>query len=139
MESAPCRQNIFHTCLGYYTCFIHPQTSKVILKLRHCNEQTTSQNYQAFWLTVVCETKWNEMKWKSVVCEIIPAFIYLYKTLNPLCSKVNKKATIMYFIGSFKYRVTFLVKIRRFNGHRKWTSCIVGQCFLGKFSGKSSL
>ena len=28
----------------------------------------------------------------------------------------------MYFIGSFEYRVTFLVKIRRFNGHRKWTS-----------------
>ena len=25
-----------------------------------------------------------------------------------------------------EYRVTFLVKIRRFNGHRKWTFCIVG-------------
>ena len=28
--------------------FYSPQTSKFILKLRHCNEQTTSQNYQAF-------------------------------------------------------------------------------------------
>ena len=32
----------------------------------------------------------------------------------------------MYFIGSFEYRVMFLVKIRRFNGHRKWTFCILG-------------
>ena len=37
---------------------------------------------------------------------------------------------MMYFIGSFEYRVTFLVKIRRFNGHRKWTFCIIlGQIF----------
>ena len=28
---------------------------------------------------------------------------------------------MMYFIGSFEYRVTFLVKIRRFNSHWKWT------------------
>ena len=28
--------------------FYSPQTSKFSLKLRHCNEQTTSQNYQAF-------------------------------------------------------------------------------------------
>ena len=28
--------------------FYSPQMSKFILKLRHCNEQTTSQNYQAF-------------------------------------------------------------------------------------------
>ena len=27
--------------------FYSPQMSKFILKLRHCNEQTTSQNYQA--------------------------------------------------------------------------------------------
>ena len=40
---------------------------------------------------------------------------------------------MMYFIGSFEYRVMFLVKIRRFNGHRKWTFCILGQWFLGKF------
>ena len=33
---------------------------------------------------------------------------------------------MMYFIGSFEYRVMFLVKIRRFNGHRKWTFCILG-------------
>ena len=43
------------------------------------------------------------------------------------------KATMMYFIGSFEYRVTFLIKIRRFNDHRKWTFCIVGRQFLGKF------
>jgi len=43
------------------------------------------------------------------------------------------------FIGSFEYRVTFLVKIRRFNAHRKWTFCIVGQWFLGKFSARSFL
>ena len=29
-----------------------------------------------------------------------PAFVYLHKTLKPQCSKVNKKATMMYFIGS---------------------------------------
>ena len=63
----------------------------------------------------------------------------VYKTLKPLCSKVNNKATMMYFIGSFEYRVTFLVKIRRFNGHWKWKFCILGQWFLGKFSGRSSL
>ena len=61
-----------------------------------------------------------------------PAFVYLYKTLKLPCSKVNKKATMMYFIGSFEYRVTFLVKLRRFNGHRKWTFCIVRQWFFGK-------
>ena len=68
-----------------------------------------------------------------------PAFDYLYKTLKPPCSKVNKKATMMYFIGWFEYRVTFLVKIRRFNVYRNWTFCIAGQWFLGKFSGRSSL
>ena len=68
-----------------------------------------------------------------------PAFVYLYKTLKPPCSKVNKKATMIYFIGSIEYRVTFLVKIRRFHGHRKWTFCSVGQWFVGKFLGKSSL
>ena len=57
------------------------------------------------------------------------AFVYLYKTLKPPCSKVNNKATMMYFIGSFEYRVMFLVKIRRFNGHRKWTFCVLGQIF----------
>ena len=41
---------------------------------------------------------------------------------------------MMYFIGLFEYRVTFLVKIRRFNSHRKWTFCILGQCFLGSAS-----
>ena len=40
----------------------------------------------------------------------------------------------MYFIGSFEYRVTFLVKIRRFNGHWKWTflhswAVVLGQIF----------
>ena len=35
-------------------------------------------------------------------------------------------ALMKYFIGSFEYRVAFLVKIRRFNGHRKWTFCILG-------------
>ena len=68
-----------------------------------------------------------------------PAFVYLYKTLKPPCSKLNKKATMMNFIGSFEYHVTFLVKIRRFSGHRNWTFCIVGQWFLDKFSGRSSL
>ena len=67
------------------------------------------------------------------------AFVYRCKTLKPPCSKVNKKATMMYLIGSFEYRVTFLVKIRPFSGHRKWTFCIVGKWFLGKFSGRSSL
>ena len=43
------------------------------------------------------------------------------------------------FIRSFEYRVTFLVKIRRFNAHRKWRFCIVGQWFLGKFSARSFL
>ena len=28
---------------------------------------------------------------------------------------------MMYFIGSFEYRVTFLVKIRHFNSQGKWT------------------
>ena len=28
------------------------------------------------------------------------AFVYLYKTLKPPCSTVNKKATMMYFTGS---------------------------------------
>ena len=81
------------------------------------------------------------LKQQKVLLEILffLALVYLYKTLKPPCSKVNNKATMMYFIGSFEYRVTFLVKIRRFNGHRKWTFCILGQWFLGKFSGRSSL
>ena len=56
------------------------------------------------------------LKQQKLLLEIlfIPAFVYLYKTLKPPCSKVNNKATMMYFIGSFEYRVTFLVKIRRF-------------------------
>ena len=65
-----------------------------------------------------------------------PAFVYLHKTLKPPCSKVNKKATIIYLNID---RVAFLVKIRRFYGHRKRTFCIVVQWFLGKFSGRSSL
>ena len=72
------------------------------------------------------------LKQQKLLLEILffPAFVYLYKTLKPPCSKVNNKATMMYFIGSFEYRVTFLVKIRRFNGHRKWTFCIIlGQIF----------
>ena len=37
---------------------------------------------------------------------------------------------MMYFIASFEYRVTFLVKIRRFNDLRKWTWAVVlGQIF----------
>ena len=37
---------------------------------------------------------------------------------------------MMYFIGSFEYCVTFLVKIRRFNDLRKWTWAVVlGQIF----------
>ena len=37
---------------------------------------------------------------------------------------------MMYFIGSFEYRVTFLVKMRRFNDLRKWTWAVVlGQIF----------
>ena len=82
-----------------------------------------------------------ESKQQKVLLEILffLALVYLYKTLKPPCSKVNNKATMMYFIGSFEYRVMFLVKIRRFNGHRKWTFCILGQWFLGKFSGRSSL
>ena len=40
---------------------------------------------------------------------------------------------MMHFIGSFEYRVTFLVKIRRFNGQRKWTlhcwAVVLGQIF----------
>ena len=41
---------------------------------------------------------------------------------------------MMYFIGSSEYRVTFLVKIRRFNGHRKWLflhswAVVLGQIF----------
>ena len=60
---------------------------------------------------------------------MFPALVYLYKTLKPPCSKVNSKATMMYFIGSFEYHVTFLVKIRHFNSHRKWTFYILGQIF----------
>ena len=54
------------------------------------------------------------LKQQKLLLEILffPAFVYLYKTLKPPCSKVNNKATMMYFIGSFEYRVTFLVKIR---------------------------
>ena len=52
--------------------------------------------------------------------------MFVKSAVKPPCSKVNNKATMMYFIGSFEYRVTFLVKIRRFNGHRKWTFCILG-------------
>ena len=81
------------------------------------------------------------LKQQKVLLEILffLALVYLYKTLKPPCSKVNNKATMMYFISSFEYRVTFLVKIRRFNGHWKWTFCILGQWFWGKFSGRSSL
>ena len=54
------------------------------------------------------------LKQPKLLLEILffPALVYLYKTLKPPCSKVNNKATMMYFIGSFEYRVTFLVKIR---------------------------
>ena len=45
---------------------------------------------------------------------------------------------MMYFIGSFEYHVTFLVKTRRFNGHRKWTFCIPGQWFLADRLYKSN-
>ena len=72
------------------------------------------------------------LKQQKLLLEILffPAFVYLYKTLKPPCSKVNNKATMMYFIGSFEYRVTFLVKIRRFNDLRKWTWAVVlGQIF----------
>ena len=56
------------------------------------------------------------LKQQKLLLEILffPASVYLYKTLKLPCSKVNNKATMMYFIGSFEYRVTFLVKIRRF-------------------------
>ena len=72
---------------------------------------------------------------KSVVCEMKICslrnldFWRCCKMLKPPCSKVNNKATMMYFIGSFEYRVMFLVKIRRFNGHRKWTFWVLGQIF----------
>ena len=71
------------------------------------------------------------LKQQKLLLEILffPAFVYLYKTLKPPCSKVNNKATMMYFISSFEYRVTFLVKIRHFNSHRKWTFYILGQIF----------
>ena len=41
-----------------------------------CNTNCTRSIFRTiearvgFWLTVVCETKWNEMKGKSVVCEM---------------------------------------------------------------------
>ena len=72
------------------------------------------------------------LKQQKLLLEILffPAFVYLYKTLKPPCSKVNNKAKMMYFIGSFEYRVTFLVKMRRFNDLRKWTWAVVlGQIF----------
>ena len=75
------------------------------------------------------------LKQQKLLLEILffPVFVYLYKTLKPPCLKINNKATTMYFIGSFEYRVTFLVKIRRFNDHRKWTFCILGQCSWANF------
>ena len=68
------------------------------------------------------------LKQQKLLLEILffPAFVYLYKTLKPPCSKVNNKATMMYFIILFEYHVTFLVKTRRFNGHRKWTFAFLG-------------
>ena len=71
------------------------------------------------------------LKQQKLLLEILffPAFVYLYKTLKPPCSKVNNKATMMYFIGSFEYRMTFLVKIRRFNDHRHSWAVVLGQIF----------
>ena len=82
---------------------------------------------------------WLELFASTVDKFLSQVYKNVYKTLKPPCSKVNKKATMIYFIGSFEYRVMFLVKGRRFNGHRKWNFCIVGQWFSGKFSGRSSL
>ena len=60
---------------------------------------------------------WLELFASTVDKFLSQVYKNVYKTLKPPCSKVNKKATMIYFIGSFEYRVTFLVKGRRFNGH----------------------